>query len=411
MRDSQQVLSKTMSFKTSLQRCVLLVATALVAVGSLATGPSDALARRKKDKKAAEEEIDHVSLAGRLIQDGYYDRAELTLRQADITEEGFDLIRYHMMYGMIHIKKSDFASAKTSFNESIKAGLTETYVYLFLAQAHHGLKEWDGVVAALEKAGPKHTNREDVYTMWANAHWEQDAYQQAMDVIAEGTERFAPAHKLTRIKVFYLIELGLFLEAADAGVAYLNRPDAKPDDYVAVGEALKRANQTARAREILEQGHLRFSDNPGVLIQLAHNYMKDGKPSAAAELFEIASRLENTYRLDAAELYSRANRLSLASTMNAGVADQEKKIKQRLSILIKQGRFVLVAGMEPRLSRLGLLEDESIRYALAYAHFKLQNFSATERHLKELRSASYFDKAANLRKAIVTCKDAGWECI
>jgi hypothetical protein len=66
--------------------------------------------------------------------------------------------------------------------------------------------------------------------------------------------------------------------------------------------------------------------------------------------------------------------------------------------------------MTPRLSRLGLLDDQSIVYALAYAFYKTGDFEETERWLKRLTKPELFRRAIQLRKAIQACKEMGWSC-
>jgi hypothetical protein len=59
---------------------------------------------------------------------------------------------------------------------------------------------------------------------------------------------------------------------------------------------------------------------------------------------------------------------------------------------------------------LSLLQDENIRYALAYAYFRSGNFPKAETHLTVIRDASLFNAAVQLRKAMEECKNSGWEC-
>ena len=92
------------------------------------------------------------------------------------------------------------------------------------------------------------------------------------------------------------------------------------------------------------------------------------------------------------------------------MTDQDKKIKQRLSILLKLERHEMIAAMEPRLSRLGLLADENIRYALAYGYFKTGEFNKAEEQLKHITEARLFESALELRRAMKACQEAGWEC-
>ncbi|MCB1602738.1 MAG: hypothetical protein KDI66_22170, partial [Xanthomonadales bacterium] len=85
--------------------------------------------------------------------------------------------------------------------------------------------------------------------------------------------------------------------------------------------------------------------------------------------------------------------------------------KQRLGILIELGRFAEVRGMELALTRTRLLEDEDVRYALAYALFKEGDFAAAEAHLTKLTKPDLFRKATELRQSMQDCAAERWRCV
>ena len=60
---------------------------------------------------------------------------------------------------------------------------------------------------------------------------------------------------------------------------------------------------------------------------------------------------------------------------------------------------------------IGLIEDEDLRYAIAYALFKTGEFGAAERHLAVLTRADLFRKAAELRRAMQDCRKDRWKCL
>lgn len=393
-------------------RLKLLLAPGLAAVLAW-QGATAVAARRKEEKKKeteAELEIDYLDLAAKMFKDGHLDRAEANLRQVDLARPDVDVARFHLIYGLVHLKRQAYEEAKTSFRRSIEAGQKERSVYLFLAQALFGLKDWNGTVKALDQAGDALTGSPEVYVMRANAHWNAGQNAEALAVLRGGFRRFPSAALLKKMQIFFLVDLGLYQAAVTEGLEYLEREEVGADDFVAVGEALKRAGQVDKALDILERARLRFPFDVNLTVQLAHLYMAKEHPNAAADLFNQAAMLDEKYSLEAAELYRKSGRLDLALAKNAVVADQEKKMKQRLSILLKMERFELITAMEPRLSRLGLLSSQDLRYALAYAYYSSGDFADAERHLKELRDAQLFEKATALRKAMAQCKDAGWEC-
>jgi tetratricopeptide (TPR) repeat protein len=99
-----------------------------------------------------------------------------------------------------------------------------------------------------------------------------------------------------------------------------------------------------------------------------------------------------------------------ALTLNGQVIDQQKKLKQRLAIFIDLERFDQAAGMEPDLYRTGLLANEDIRYALAYALFKTGRYEEAESHLRQLTDSDLFRKANELRGAMERCREEPWRC-
>jgi hypothetical protein len=99
-----------------------------------------------------------------------------------------------------------------------------------------------------------------------------------------------------------------------------------------------------------------------------------------------------------------------ALALNARITDQERKLKQRVGILVQLRRYEQVASMEDALYRVGLYSDEDVRYALAYARFKGGEFEAAEKHLTALTRPELFRKATELRRLMQDCADARWAC-
>jgi hypothetical protein len=109
-------------------------------------------------------------------------------------------------------------------------------------------------------------------------------------------------------------------------------------------------------------------------------------------------------RADAAELYRKAGEPYRALRLNALIEDQPRKLRQRLGILVDLERFEEVSALGPRLSRLGLLGDEALRYALAYAAFRTGQFDAADEALRGIGDPELFGKATALRQAMDACR-------
>ncbi|MGH8033991.1 MAG: hypothetical protein ACREO9_02110, partial [Lysobacterales bacterium] len=111
------------------------------------------------------------------------------------------------------------------------------------------------------------------------------------------------------------------------------------------------------------------------------------------------------------ELYRRSGQIHRALMLNSQLSDQSEKFRQRLAIYLQMQRFEQVVAMETALRRTGLMENEDLRYAMAYALFNTGEFEAAETYLGTLNRPDLFRKAAELRRAIVDCAGDRWKCM
>lgn len=231
-------------------------------------------------------------------------------------------------------------------------------------------------------------------------------------MLGGGAELFPERLDFDRQRIALLVELGLGLyrEAVGLGQALLSRDEAGADDSLMLGEALRRNRQYDEAKRFLEDARLRYPDDTRIVVQLAHAYVDSGLPLAGAELFQRAAALEPDFVVEAAELYRRAGAFERALYMNAQIDDQAKKSRQRVAILLDRQDFETVAAMEDRLRRLGLLEDQAVRYALAYARFQTGDHAGSERLLKGIRDPELFKSATQLRKVMAHCQASPEAC-
>ena len=356
------------------------------------------------------DDIDYLALAALMIRDGHYDRAGAVLDNVDTEDENTDLPQYYTLKGLVLLKNGVFSEARQAFTAAIEHGQQAPVVQVYLAQAYYGEQQWQAAVDALDKAGEEGRGLPELFILRSRCYWHMRDRQSAWSALREGLAGFAGHTGLIRQQVFYLVELKLFKQALEKAQALLQDNADTPADILAVAEALIQSGQALRAIELLEQLRLRHPENRDVTLALAHGWHKAGKPLAAAWMFEQLSHTEPAFAFETAELYRLAGRYRQALYWNARIDDQKKKIRQRLGILLQLEQFEMASGLEARLSRLGLLEDEDIRYALAYAYYKIHDFDRSEFHLKYLTRQDLFRNANNLRLAMESCRANTWEC-
>lgn len=354
---------------------------------------------------------EYLSLAAVLIGDGNYDRARSILARVDTADEELDRVRYHTLSGLIALNQDELSLAAREFEAAIDAGQEEPVIWLYLAQAYFGQQEYRKTLAALDRAGAQNTRLPSVFLMRAQAHWELKEYSQAWRVLGQGRELYPDrAGDFARRQVFLLVDQGLYRQAAEEGLKFLETEQSSVDDAIAIGNALRETGEYERAAVILETARLSAPDHALLGKVLAHVYLAQDKTFAAAEIMHRSAVHDPELLTDAAELYRRAGWPVQALTLNGQIIDQQKKLKQRLAIMLELGRFDQAASMQQDLERVGLIEDEDIRYALAYAMFKAGQFDAAETQLQRLTRSDLFRRAVELRRTMEQCADSPWMC-
>ncbi|QBQ53921.1 tetratricopeptide repeat protein [Nitrosococcus wardiae] len=393
-----------MSRKISpLSMLVLLVAV-------LWLGVTFSLAAKEKEKPDPAE-TDFLALAAMLLKDGHSLRALTTLNQVDPEAEELDRGRFYTLKGLAQLNLQQEIEAKESFQQALAHGQTEPIIHVYLAQAHYALKEYRETVAAIEQAGTVIHQYPALYEMKAQSYWLLGEQNAAWRTLSVAHKAFPEDYRFLRRQVFYLLDLKLYRQAAELGRRYFVQSQAEVADYMAIGNALRLSRQSQEALTILEQGRLLYPHHEGLAKVLAHTYLDLEQPFSAAYLLEQAARNNPELLAEAAELYRRAGRFYRALGLNAEIRNQKVKFKQRLSILLALKRYAQASGMETDLYRVGLLSDENIRYAIAYANFAIGDYEQADQHLKHIRTPDLFKKSVALRRAMDECRAEPERCL
>ncbi len=356
-------------------------------------------------------DIDFLELAALMLRDGNLDRAIGALDQVEVESEDTDRLRYFTLRGVAHLRRSEYGPAADALESAIATGDAESVVHVYLAQAYFSLERYEDVLSALDHAGPELARVASLYHLRAQCHWLLENPAMALAVLDQASSVFPDDPAFQRRKVFFLIDLGLFQEAAEQGRAYLSRSNGQLEDYVGLGNAMRASGQLDEAARLLEYAKLKYPADTSVKKVLANTYMDRESLNAAADLVLEASLFDRALTSEAAELYRRAGRPQRALILNGEIQDQSVKLKQRMALYLETNQYARAASMERDLRRVGLLDDEDLRYALAYAYFKAGDFDATERQLAELTRPDLFRKAAELRSAIQDCAEDAWQCL
>ena len=360
--------------------------------------------------EADEADVDYLELASLMLKDNNLERAETALSQVDREREGFDLQRFHVVSGLLQVRKGENQAAIDAFQAAKKLGEVDAVINVYLAQSAFALEQYALVIESLNSAGERVARIPSVYHMRGQAHWLLKQHDMAIAVMDQASLIFPADASFQRRKIFYLIELGLNSTAAELGQAYLEQHQADAADYVAIGNALRVSGNLILALRFLERAKLIFPHDADVTKSLAATYISNQSYHAAANLVHQLALSDPALLSEAAELYRRAGQRHLALTLNSQVEDQKQKLKQRLGLLIELQNYEQAASMEQDIKRVRIDDDENIQYALAYALFKVGDYEQAESYLSRITDTQLFQKAVEVRKIMADCADEPWRC-
>ncbi|MBN2782408.1 MAG: hypothetical protein JXQ66_04135 [Campylobacterales bacterium] len=355
------------------------------------------------------EKVSLMGLAALLIKDGYYQRANTTLDEVDTTAKKFDFIHYYNLRGFVAVKIKEYEKAVEYFTKSIKYGNQDLNTYLYIAEANYRMKKYKEAIESYDKAKDAINSNEHHYSVKIDCYWKLKNYNATLETLDAAYKAFPKQYNFLKQKFFYLVQLELFQSAKDEAQRYIAiaNPDAKT--YLHIAKAFKNAGENKEAIKLLEKAQLSIHDAKLVAF-LAYLYIEEGELYSAANLFDKASIYEQSFSGSASEIYRKVQAYTQALYANSKILDVKEKLKQKISIFLEFGEFEKVVALEDMLDRTALLENEDIRYALAYAYFKTEDYKEAEYHLKRLTRNDLFQKSISLRKSMEQCKEDIWEC-
>lgn len=362
---------------------------------------------------ATTDEVDYVALAALMLKDGHIERANDALNMVDTNNTDVDMPRFYMLKGLVYTKKDFLKEANENFEKSIALNPDTNAtkpLYLYIAQNSYRLKDYDGCIAALDKVPELMAKNPKLFGLKAECYWQEKAYDKALAVLREVNKRFPAYWDAYKQRFYYLISLGLYQAALEDAKIYLK--NAKPNETIMLNfiNALRQSGQTDKAIVLAEEANLRYPASAKITVMLAHLYLDKDMIRAAAELFNEASIEDGKYTGESAEMYRRARDFVMALLKNTQMLDTKEKYKQRVAIFLEFGDYERIIAARDAMQRSGLLKDENMRYALAYAYYMEGDFDKAETLLETINQPKLFKKAIELRSKMEKCKSNVWEC-
>lgn len=407
-------------------------------------------------KEPVDQTINHIEIATMMYYDGNYGKALKELEKAK--ESGLDIEwdKYHNIRGLIFLKDEKYQASINAFKKAIIATRKKSYtppkeegpkreylfqvlshkkeeqksvvkkplfnaeklrkdqieeIYIYLSQAYYKAGQYLNAVDALDAAGKKGRANASLFTLRAECYWKAEKHSLAIDALSKGSKFFPNDETLLKQKFYYFADLKLYQASISAAKTYISKVPANVQEYISLAQMLKSGGESNEAIKVLEEAKLKFPTSAKIHILLGHFYNQKDMPHITADLFEEGSYYDPKYLKEAAEMFRRNGELTHALYLNSKMKDKVEKTKQKVAIYVGRAEFEKVIGLKDALDRYGLLKDDNMRYALAYAYYMAKDYENAEDHLKKIEDEELFSKATVIRKNIENCRNNSLECI
>jgi len=397
------------------------------------------------------QEIDHIALATQMIYDANYAKAKEELALLDKKSPSFDAANYYTALGVLHSKEQETQKAIEAYKNAINATKIKVFeapktytkekylfsiasneksgnqapkfdsetkrkekieqLYIYLTQEYYKLKDYKNTVESLENAGEMGKNRAELYTLRGECYYKQGLHEKTFAALSAGIENFPQDSTLLKQKFYYFADLKLYQAAIDTARVYMKKVGVSAQEYSALAQMLIAANQMQSAIQLLEEAKLKFPKEPSLGILLGHMYLKKDMKHTTAHLFDESFYYDKKYLKDTVEMNRRAQNNQRALYLNAQNIDKIEKLRQKIAIYLNTGEFRKIIGLEKALKRYKMLDDENLRYALAYSYYMSDDYKNAEAQLKFITDSELFGKATVIRKNIEKCTNNPMECL
>ena len=356
----------------------------------------------------AEDGVDYLSLATMLIKDGNYPRAEKTLAKIESPEDD-QLAVIDSLWGMVLLNKKKYAQALEKFQKALKQGLNEPELYLYQAESLLRLNRLPEASESLKKFPVEQKQKLPFFLVQSEIFWSMGKKAQAWEQINQAMELGLSQSVLVKKKFYYLIEEGLYQSAQSLAFKQLNNPN-NFNDVLAMASTLRQKGQLDVALPLLQA---LLTQRPGkelVALAIAQCYLAKGETYSAALVLEESTKHNSSLGYEAGELLRQVGKSYRARFLNLSNTDPQKQLKQKLVLYLEDDDYHSLKFMIPQLRKHQLLEDQEIRYAVAYSLYRTGDLAKSESYLQSIDQDGLFEKSIELKKEIGECRKEKWAC-
>lgn len=345
---------------------------------------------------------DPVLLAAKLVGDGNYSRAQSIVSTIDVEDLGEHVATYYTTIGLISLQQGYYSEALSYFEEAKrnveegKEGPSTVTLALYIAQCFYMLEEYTTALTTLQEADQE---RLETLILQSKSTLKLQKWEECWSFVHRAKQLHPHSLEIWEIEFSMYIQLKLEQRIADTIAQFIETQVVPEETYLKLSREMIDASLYDSASTLLQLGRYQFYSEPlwaasAYVEILLENWL------VAGDLLAVLSQSDPKYALEAATMYQKGDDISKALLYNSLALDSEEKVKQRFSIFIASKRYEQAIALEQRLQQWKLIEDENIRYGMAYAFYFVEEDTKSLQYLKGISSPKLFDQSLALRRAV-----------
>jgi thioredoxin-like negative regulator of GroEL len=282
-------------------------------------------------------------------------------------------------------------------------------VSLYQAEAALGLENFQQSQNYLSAIKKEEFKKLPYYLISSEIAWKSGDKKKAWRVLEKALDRNFSKQVIRKKKFYFLLEEGLYQTASLVAQKMLSDKNSF-NDVLAMASQLRQKGQFDLSLNLLQSLKVLRPKREMVALEMAQNYLAKKESFSAALILEESARLNPSLSYEAAELLRQLGKSYRAEFLNMSTSDPEKRLKQKLSLFLEDDDYHSLKFLIPELKKHDLLDDQDIRYAVAYSLFRTGDFSKSETLLNTIDKEGLFEKSIELKKEIGNCKESKWAC-
>ena len=333
-----------------------------------------------------------LAKAARLVSSAKIEQASRLLHHLKEEYPDYSPGKRLVIEGLLFMKKEDFKLAYSKFNQSLHTDHKDPLIQVYLARSAEQQKHHEVALMHLKRAESLFAQMPTLFIMKASNESAISKDDLAFITLQRGLKIHPEDSPLFRAYLKFCSKNGLLQRIRTRLLSAKH-----PVSFYQAGIRVFITNNEIREGLILSEGSILMHPyNPDLLKLHAHLLRKNRRVHNAAQIMERAAHLEPKNYHAAAALWLEAGSIEKSRYLNHLIKDRKTQVRMRLALFLQEGRFTEAYSLKEGLNRMGLYQDDEIRYGLAFAAFQMGRPGLVKKHLQGITNDRVFKQATRL---------------